>query len=166
MKQSIGERVKAPKGHRCTSALSQLHYVYAKCHCDCLHVTKVSVEFAPLDALSMGVFFDGGLSELFEGLPVPVRYRGEREPELEEAEASGRPNPGPRFGRGCVKTPEANLLHGIFRHVGSILLELLSSIRLLSNLGGTCREFFHSLGQKQPPEIAAAPVCRQRPLNG
>jgi hypothetical protein len=42
--------------------------------------------------LSMGAFFDGGLSELFEGVPVPVpvRYRGEREPELEEAGAIGQ----------------------------------------------------------------------------
>jgi hypothetical protein len=46
----------------------------------------------------MSALFDGGLSELFEGVPVPVRYRGEREPELEEAGAIGQislasPNP-------------------------------------------------------------------------
>jgi hypothetical protein len=45
--------------------------------------------------VSMGAFFDGGLSELFEGVPVPVpvRYRGEREPELEEAGAVGQISP-------------------------------------------------------------------------
>jgi hypothetical protein len=43
----------------------------------------------------MGAFFDGGLSELFEGVPVPVpvRYRGEREPDLEEAGAIGQISP-------------------------------------------------------------------------
>lgn len=100
---------RAYKGHRCASALSQLHYLYAKCHCDCLHVTKVSVEFAPLDALSMCVFFDGGLSGLFEGVPVPVRYRGEREPELEEAGAIGRSNPGPGFGHYPTYVPLKSL---------------------------------------------------------
>lgn len=51
--------------------------------------------------VSIGAFFDGGLSELFGGVPVPVPVRdgGEREPELEEAGAIGRPNPGPGFGQ-------------------------------------------------------------------
>jgi hypothetical protein len=42
----------------------------------------------------MSAFSDGGLSELFEGVPVPVplRYRGEREPELQEAGAIGQVN--------------------------------------------------------------------------
>ena len=44
--------------------------------------------------MSMSALFDGGLSEIFEGVPVPVpvpvRYRGEREPELEEAGAIGQ----------------------------------------------------------------------------
>lgn len=55
--------------------------------------------------VSMGAFFDGGLSELFEGVPVPVpvRYRSEREPELEESGAIGQISPagrtpGPGFG--------------------------------------------------------------------
>jgi hypothetical protein len=40
-------------------------------------------------------------------------------------------------------------VHGIFRHVGSIALELLVSIRLLSNLRGMRNELLHSLGQLQ-----------------
>lgn len=60
------------------------------------------VQHEEIEELSMGAFFDGGLSELFEGVPVPVpvRYRGEREPDLEEARPNqpGRPNPGPGFG--------------------------------------------------------------------
>lgn len=45
--------------------------------------------------MSMSAFFDGGPSELFERVPVPVpvRYRGEHEPELEEAGAMGRISP-------------------------------------------------------------------------
>lgn len=48
--------------------------------------------------VSTGAFFDGGLSELFEGVPVPVpvRYRGEQEPELEEAGAIGQIGPAGR----------------------------------------------------------------------
>lgn len=42
--------------------------------------------------LSMSPLFDGGLSELFEGIPfsVPVRDWGEREPELEQGGAIGQ----------------------------------------------------------------------------
>jgi hypothetical protein len=45
-------------------------------------------------------------------------------------------------GRGCVKTPETNFVHGIFGHVGSIALELLVSIRLLSNPTRDAPEFY------------------------
>jgi len=56
------------------------------------------------NASEHGAVFDGCLSELFEGVPVPapVRYRSEGEPELEKlgraANQPGRPNPG--FGQG------------------------------------------------------------------
>ena len=54
-----------------------------------------TVVCAMVRIVSMGAFFDGGLSELFEGVPVPVpmRYRGEREPELEEAGTIGQISP-------------------------------------------------------------------------
>jgi hypothetical protein len=52
------------------------------------------------------------------------------------------------LGRGCVKTLETNFVPGIFRHVGSIALELLVSIRLLSNLRGMRNGFLRSLGRK------------------
>jgi len=54
------------------------------------------------------------------------------------------------IGRGCVKTLETKFVHGIFRHVGSIALELLVSIPLLSNLRGMRNEFLHSLGRLLP----------------
>lgn len=58
--------------------------------------------------MSMGAFFDRGLSELFEGVPVPVpvRYRGEREPELEEAGGDRQNQPPPAESRAGFR-PEA-----------------------------------------------------------
>lgn len=56
----------------------------------------------------------------------------------------------------CVKTSDANLLHGIFGHVGSIALELLVLIPLLSNLRGMRNVFLHSLGRTLTLEVDEA----------
>jgi hypothetical protein len=60
--------------------------------------------------------------------------------------------------------PETTFVHGIFSHVGSISLELLRSIRLLSNARGMRRVFLHSLGQERSSDsLKCLPqTCRSR----
>jgi hypothetical protein len=48
------------------------------------------------------------------------------------------------------KTPDTNFVHVVFKHLGSTALDLLVSIRLLSNLRGMRNEFLHSLSREEP----------------